>query len=415
MVIILLYFFFFKSFKKSFPIIISILFVLNEIGLPFSLISTEKITYLLTLMLLFKSFRLLKKIEINYLIKISIILTVIYILYILSFYYNNSFPDYRVFFRKTDPLIWQFYIFIGLVYFKRYGTNTFYKYIYIAMVLHLIFWTGYVFIIPFRDYGIIGLEAYHSATVGFTAAYIIGYNLLVKRKPTKAIVFIVSLLPFLGMARGGIIAVTIAFVGYYIYKGHIKSLIYGLLSIALIIYVSNYLIVNVIPQDFVFSHQGAHNLTELFAKSESAEIAIPTRLIRWQFLIYHFLINPIFGAGLLLKTTNAGLDIDAFVDLWQGHNYFLSMLAAGGLFLSLPIIILTIISIAKSFKWFISSGKNLNNIFGAILVLNVININFTNTYFASYWAGPMIWSLFAVGLYELTNKKSEANTESSNN
>ena len=402
MIIILLYIYFFRPFKKSFPLIVSILFVLNQLTLHHTIVNAKGISYLFLFLFLIKSLYFIKKIRIDFVFKISILLLITYFIFIVFFIFNNHITNYLVFFRKAGPLMLQFYIFIGLVYFKLYGGKLFYKYVNYAMYFFLIAWTGYVFVIPYGDRGVVGLAAYHDAIVGFAVSYLIAYNLLLKQRINAFVLIVVSILPFLGMARGGIVAIAISYLGYLFYKRNLKHITFGVLFSVIIIFLSNDLITRVLPKNIIYRHLGANSLTQLFTESEDVYKTILPRIIRWNFLSDKFINHPLFGSGLMLSTVGSGLAESQFYDVWQGHNFFLSMLAAGGLVLTLPILLLTIISIFKSI-FIIIKGLDKYAFWGMILVFNVININFTNTYFISFWAGPMIWILFAAGLYELNN------------
>ncbi len=398
MVVLLVLLVIFLSFKKSFPLLISLLFLLNYNGIPYGGVGNVYISYLFAVLFMIIALYHSRSMIFDINLRLAFMIIVFYLIYLLVLYATTD-KGYKAFFQLSLPLVLQFYIFSALVYFKKYGIRKFIFYVFIVMLLFIIVFSEYL-ILPFQDYGILGLEVYHAATIGFAASIIIGYIFYIKDKPAKfdvVLILTVSLLPLLGMSRGGFMALLIVFLSYVFYKKVNIKTTFVLIFLLLVLFLGNYLVNNVLPRSIIYSHLGASSLSDLFLISENINDSIGLRVLRWDFLTNIIYNNPIWGGGIYLSTVSSRMSVDLFKNVWGGHNFFLSILASVGFVTSLPVLALNFIGLKDSLKIFVFK-KNKLNIFGAVIILNVFNINFTNTYYSLFWSGPMIWVLFALGL-----------------
>ena len=178
---------------------------------------------------------------------------------------------------------------------------------------------------------------------------------------------------FMGMSRGAMTAVILPFLAMFAFdkSKRTKGLIFFLV-IGGLVFISSYLLANILPSSYVYQHQGARNLNELFEITQNIS-TISTRLLRWEYLITGFINNPLMGLGFY-ETKNI---FASFRDAWQAHNYYLAILGGGGLLLFIPNIVLA----AYPIKKFLGKVKLLKQntdadiLLGIVLFLQVMNIN----------------------------------------
>jgi len=270
-----------------------------------------------------------------------------------------------------------------------------------------------------------GLEVFHSSHVAMAASinilllfFYFPYQTDIKFKITKiflrfnTVLFIMSFaIPFLGMGRGGIIAVSIPVILQSIFnfrKRLFKVLLF--LAIAIIsLFIINDYVSEIIPEALIYKHQGANNLKELFNNTQDVETTISTRLNRWDILTKEFTDNYVFGGtgfrDPILDEINEGFNA------WGAHNYFYAIAAGGGLFLLIPTLLFYVYIIRRTIKSF-RRGMTPMKLLGIGLIVNGININMTNCYYAGFYSAFVIWVSTGIGIYLLTIK--EVKTENVN-
>lgn len=204
------------------------------------------------------------------------------------------------------------------------------------------------------------------------------------------------LITLLGFGRGSILSIiiTVFVIILYIYnKKEFNSsiLFYALFGGIIVFYSFDYL-----SGFFLYKHLGAESLTDLWSITQDTKSLMP-RLLRWEILISYFEKDPIMAGGFsrpILSRVNEGFRA------WGAHNYFLSILGGGGLFLLIPTVLFYGKVLKKVFSIFVfDKMHSFNSYFGIGLILITININISNTYFIQVWSGASIWILFGFGLY----------------
>jgi hypothetical protein len=232
------------------------------------------------------------------------------------------------------------------------------------------------------------------------------YNL--KKGKKKYIISIVIVLfilaSILGASRSSMIAVIIGLFSYFLisHKNNNKKNIIKFVP---------FFILLVVMYHFLFPilfhvHQGAQDLAELMHKSGDIEYTISTRLTRWEIVQSIIKNNLLFGVGFYKKVLFYHVGNWNTVSIQAAHNYFLSILGGGGLF----IFIFMINFYYKIFDTALKKYK-LNKsrvIKGITLVLLVININITNVSFARFNISIVIWSIMGLGIYYITTSSNKS-------
>ncbi len=344
--------------------------------------------------------RALEFLEYNYVTKLLLTTYLIYGLYVVLrlFYDDLSILES---YNYSRPLVLQINIITAFIYCTRYSVTPLLRCAYYSSIVYM----GYILFVIYTYYT---LAFFHFATFGLAAAYITTINLFYLEKLVKPRFHTLARIlgyggivgVLLGMSRGGMLAVIIPFAMLFIFDKSKRTKGIGLtLVLGLLILASSYLLNTILPSNYIYQHQGATNLSELFQISQSLD-TISTRLLRWNYLINGFLNNPFMGIGFYEETAIFAL----FRDAWMAHNYFLAILGGGGLLLFIPNVVLT----AYPIKKFVDNLKvvkdkiNAENLVGFIICLQVININFFNTYYYQMWSAVFIWCLMGMGLYLLT-------------
>ena len=391
---------FFGSFRRYYPIFIFFVFawgstsdlVAYKVGS-----NTIEFVYLGSLIFFFRSLEFVKN---NFVSKLLLITYVIYGIYIMLRFLIDDVSIIESY-KYSRPLIIQINILTAFIYCTRYTVTPLLQTAYYTSIVYM----GYILYMVITRFTLV---FFHFATFGLATAFVIMINLFYIeafipprfRLLSKIIGFAGIIAVFLGMSRGAMTAIILPFLMMFVLdkskrsKGLVLFLVMGAL-----VFVSSYLMSSLLPSSYIYQHQGASNLNELFEITQNIS-TISTRLLRWDYLIDGFTNNPLMGLGFY-ETTHI---FAHFRDAWQAHNYYLAILGGGGLLLFIPNIILAVYPV-KEFMGkikLIKSKANPEVLLGFVLFLQVININLFNTYYYQMWSAVFIWCLMGISLYLLT-------------
>ena len=151
-----------------------------------------------------------------------------------------------------------------------------------------------------------------------------------------------------------------------------------------------------------FANIENRNLTDLWEYTDSAQ-GLSGRDVIWTTLYLMFLKSPLFGIGFFAPLNIVYQDIRT--NVFFAHNYFFTILTGGGLFLFIPTIVFYAFITFRSFKVI---KKNSLTYLGVQMLLMVIIINLTNTYYAHFFKGPLIWFIFGAGIFLIFDRESLA-------
>ena len=390
------------SFKRYYPIFIFLVFALGKTSdmIAFGVgNNTIEFVYLGSLVFFFRA---LKFIRFNYISKLLLATYLVYALYILLRFLMEDISIIESY-KYSRPLIIQINILTAYIYCSKYTvtpllqTAYYASVVYMGHIMYLIFYHG-------------TMVFFHFATFGMAVAYIVTVNLfyideLVQPRYhllSKIIGYAGIIGVFLGMSRGGMMAIIVPFVLLFAFDKSQRTKGLGLfLVVGGLVMVSSYLLNALLPSSYIYQHQGASNLNELFQVTQNLA-TISLRLLRWQYLIDGFVQHPLMGIGFYEATSIFA----HFRDAWQAHNYFLAILGGGGLLLFIPNVAVTAYPIKEFFSKIGQVSKKLDGAFllGFVLFMEVIIINFFNTYYYQMWSAAFIWCLMGMSIHLLTTK-----------
>ena len=389
------------SFKKYYPLFIFMVFALGRTSdLVAFKVGNNSIEFVYLGSLIF-FFRALKFLNDNY---VSKLLLTTYLVYGLYIFLRFLIDDLSVMesYRYSRPLIIQINILTAFIYGSRYSVNPLLQSVYYASVAYM----GYIlYMVLTRN----TLVFFHFATFGLAVAYIVTINLFFINQLVLPRYHLLSRFigytgiigVFLGMSRGGMMAVMAPFLLMFMVDKSKRSRSLGLfLVVGVLVMASSFLLTSLLPSSYIYRHQGAANLNELFEVTQNVA-TISLRLARWQYLIDGFIDHPIMGIGFY----EANSIFAHFRDAWQAHNYFLAILGGGGLLLFIPNLAVAAYPIKEFLSKisFIQHTLKSELILGFVLFLEVIIINFFNTYYYQMWSAVFIWCLLGMSLQLLMN------------
>lgn len=340
---------------------------------------------------------------IDYNLKILLVIYVIFLFLIFIGYLKDPLPPMEVF-KYSRVLNAHVVIFSTVCYCRIYGSKK---------LLEFLFW-GFI-IFNFRNiYGAYVLKEkimLHSAVLGMASSYIILYSFLklnlkelgIRRPLLLFLILLNAALPFLGMVRGGILAVGIAFmlVPFYFTYFNVRDMLVTFPVIITLGIISFSVFISLYPDSIFHHHHGSSNLSELLDDTKDIN-TIDLRILRWSILFDAFVDNPLIGVGFWERIL---ADVHGPDEVWGAHNYFISILAGGGLLLSIPILLIHVLPLIKSMN-IVWNKIPVDGYFfvGIGCFLNVININMTNPFFGTRGIEVIIWTMFGVGIYEIYHK-----------
>lgn len=400
---------FFGSFRRYYPIFIFFVFAWGSTSdlVAFGVgRNTIEFVYLGSLIFFFRSLEFIKN---NFVSKLLLITYLVYGIYIILRFLIDDVSIIESY-KYSRPLIVQINILTAFIYCTRYGITPLLQTAYFTSIVYM----GYIVYMVVTRFTLV---YFHFATFGLATAFIILINLFYIedfvqprfRLLSKIIGFAGIIAVFMGMSRGAMTAIILPFLMMFVFdkskrtKGVVLFLVMGAL-----VFVSSYLMSSLLPSSYIYQHQGARNLNELFEITQNIS-TISTRLLRWDYLIDGFINNPFIGLGFY-ETTNI---FAHFRDAWQAHNYYLAILGGGGLLLFIPNMVLAAYPI-KEFMGkikLIQQKVNSEILLGFVLFLQVININLFNTYYYQMWSAVFIWCLMGMSLYLLTAEFSSNNPQ----
>ncbi len=397
------------SFKRYYPIFI---FLVYAFGKTSDLVAFEvgnntiEFVYLGSLIFFFRALKFTRN---DYISKVLLGTYTVYGLYIILRFLIDDLSIMESY-KYSRPLIVQINILTAFIYCSRYSATALLQSVYYASVVYM----GYILFLVLSH---TTLVFFHFATFGLATAYILMINLfyieeLVEPRfhfLSKVIGYIGIIGVFLGMSRGGMMSIILPFLMMFLFdKTKRTKSMWLFLVVGGLVMASSYLLSAVVPSSYVYQHQGARNLNELFQVTQNLS-TISLRLMRWQYLINGFINHPFMGIGFY----EAKSIFAHFRDAWQAHNYFLAILGGGGLMLFIPNIVITAYPI-KEFLGKIDLIKQKINseiLLGFVLFLEIININFFNTYYYQMWSAVFIWCLMGMSFDLLTNDYSSKNDD----
>ncbi|GJM29963.1 MAG: hypothetical protein DHS20C17_25980 [Cyclobacteriaceae bacterium] len=399
---------FFGSFRKYYPIFIFLVFAFGKTSdfVAFQVGNNSiEFVYIGSLIFFVRALQFAKN---NYITKLLLTTYFVYLLYILLRFLTDDLTIIESY-KYSRPLIIQINILTAFIYCSRYSITNLLQCAYYASVAYM----GYIIFLVLSHNTLV---FFHFATFGLAAGYIVSINLfyideLVEPRfhlLSKFIGYAGMIGVFMGMSRGGMIAIITPFLFMFIFDKTKRTKSMSLfLVVGGVVLLSSYFLNALIPSSYIYEHQGARNLNELFQVTQNLA-TISTRLLRWEYLINGFIDNPLMGTGFYEANSIFAL----FRDAWQAHNYFLAILGGGGLLLFIPNIAVTAYPIREFLGKLTSLKSNLNKevLLGFVIFLEVININFFNTYYYQMWSAVFIWALMGLSLRMLTSGLSSINT-----
>jgi hypothetical protein len=390
----------FGSFRRYYPIFIFLVFAWgnrsNEIAFGVGS-NTIEFVYLGSLIFFARSLEFVKN---RYITKLLITTFIIYGIYIILRFFIDDISIIESY-KYSRPLIVQVNILTTIIFCTRYGVKPLLLITFLASISFM----GYTLYMVITRYT---MAFFHNASFGLAAAVVVAINLFYAeeivpprfRLLSKSIGFAGIVAVFLGMSRGAMTAVILPFIMMFMFDKtkRSKGLVFFLV-IGALVFVSSFLMSNIVPTTYVYQHQGARNLSELLEISQNIS-TISTRLLRWEYLINGFVSNPLMGVGFYESKSIFA----SFRDAWQAHNYFLAILGGGGLLLFVPNVILAIYPVKQFLSKipFINQNENPEILLGFVLFLQVLNINLFNTYYYQMWSAVYIWCLLGIAFYLLT-------------
>ena len=400
---------FFGSFRRYYPIFIFSVFAWGSTSdlVAFKVGSnTIEFVYLGSIIFFFRSLEFINK---DYVSKLLVITYLVYGIYIILRFTVDDLSIIESY-KYSRPLIVQINILTAFIYCSRYTITPLLQTAYYTSIVYM----GYILYMVITRFTLV---FFHFATFGLATAFIIMINLFYIeafvpprfRLLSKIIGFAGIVAVFLGMSRGAMTAIFLPFLMMFVFdktkrtKGLVLFMMMGVL-----VFVSSYLMSSMLPSAYIYQHQGASNLNELFEITQNIS-TISTRLLRWEYLINGFINNPLMGLGFY-ETKSI---LTHLRDAWQAHNYYLAILGGGGLLLFIPNMILAVYPIKEFIGKIKLIKRNVNSeiLLGFVLFLQVININLFNTYYYQMWSAVFIWCLMGMSLYMLTAEFSSNNPQ----
>lgn len=387
------------SFKKYYPIFVFMVFALGRTSdLVAFKVGNNSIEFVYFGSLIF-FIRALKFVNYNYISKLLLTTYLVYGLYIVLRFLTDEISIMESY-RYSRPLIIQINILTAFIYCSRYSVTPLLQTAYYASLVYML----YIFYMVLTR---ATLVFFHFATFGMAVGYIVTINLfyinqlvLPRFQSLSRIIGYGGIIcVFLGMSRGAMMAVVIPFLLMFGIDKTKRSKSLGLfLVVGALIMASSYLLTSLLPSSYVYQHQGASNLNELLEVTQNVS-TISLRLARWQFLINGFINHPIMGIGFF----EADSIFAHFRDAWQAHNYFLAILGGGGLLLFIPNLAVTAYPVKEFLRKanIFQHSVNSELILGFALFLEVMVINFFNTYYYQMWSAVFIWCLMGMSLHLL--------------
>jgi hypothetical protein len=401
----------FSKFEKSYPAYMMLCFGFAQFSEMISLHINNlyiELSFVAILIFLFKSFRYIKLEKFDGLLIFVFVTTGIHMA--VGAWTDNSgiidiYKQYKIFFIELVVII-------TIIYCRRFGIHQLLKWLNRGCYIHI--FMNIFTVIVLRSF-----QPFHQPTIGLAVAIILFLNRPeIRFKKTNYIRNIFNLflvvLPLLGMARGGILAVCIFFI--FTIRMKPANIFLVVFISAAAIFAADTVMEKYKYSNIIFRHRGADNLTEILQDTFQSEETGGLRVLRWYLMIESFKKNVWMGIGFAKEDvydlySKGGLGERTLSSVWQAHNFYFALLGGGGLLVFMPHFLMHLIAFYKSIGDLISRKRSFIRTFRGFLILEVIVINMTNCYYVFYWSGSIMWMCFGIAWYLIVKNPDDSEWE----